>query len=344
MLESGRAADPPIQSPGRVADIDAVIAWVDGGDPVHRRKLLDFLGAGDGDLPSGASATRFGDCGEIDYCVASLLRFAPWIRTIHIVTDAQTPALMARLEGTPFESRVRVVDHRTIFAGYEQYLPTFSSLAIESMLWRIPGLAERFIYLNDDFQIVRSVLPGDFFGEDGVVLRGHWRDGGRRRSVQRLKAGLRSLVGLAPRREQAGNHAAQQMTADMVGFGQRYFQVPHCPHPMRRSTFARYFALWPQRLARNLSFRLRAPEQFVATGLSDHLEFAAGKAVVDNHLGTLRLSPASQWPSTLRRKMRVSDGDASNAFACVQSLDQASAAMRRLTFEWLERRIGPLLA
>ena len=151
---------------------------------------------------AAADPTRFGDCGEIDYCVASLLRFAPWLRTIHIVTDAQTPSLMERLKGTPFEDRVRVVDHKVIFSGYEQFLPTFSSLSIEAMLWRIPGLAERFIYLNDDFQIIRPVALEDFFRDDGVVLRGKWRghaacaawgSGSRRRCLVGCASGERPI-------------------------------------------------------------------------------------------------------------------------------------------------------
>ena len=101
-------------------DVDAVIAWVDGADPAHRRKLQQFLHGKDAGEPA-AAATRFSDCGEIDYCVASLLRFAPWLRTIFIVTDEQTPSLIARLKGTRFEQRVRVIDHREIFSGHEHF-------------------------------------------------------------------------------------------------------------------------------------------------------------------------------------------------------------------------------
>ena len=49
---------------------------------------------------------------------------------------------------------VRLVDHREIFRGHKELLPTFNSLAIESMVWRIKGLAERFLYFNDDVMLV----------------------------------------------------------------------------------------------------------------------------------------------------------------------------------------------
>lgn len=322
-------------------DVDAVIAWVDGADPAHRRKLDEFLKRDSGSTHAAASAaTRFGDCGEIDYCVASLLRFAPWLRKIYIVTDAQTPALMARLKGTRFEGRVHVVDHKVIFAGYEQFLPTFSSLSIEAMLWRIPGLAERFIYLNDDFQVIRPVAVTDFFSDDGVVLRGKWRGTRMRGWGQRLKAALPDSLRFGRKSDPASNHSAQQLTAGMVGFTDKYLQVPHCPHPMRRSKLESFLGAHSRELAMNLGFRLRAPEQFLATALADHMEIGAGTAVIDNRLGTLRLKPDTQGVQTLHAQMDKADGDERIAFACIQSLDQASEEARALVFEWLDRRVG----
>jgi hypothetical protein len=330
--------------PGADADIDAVITWVDGGDPAHRQKLQAFLGSGARREPGAADPTRFGDCGEIEYCVASLLRHAPWLRRIHIVSDAQTPALMATLHGTGFESRVQVVDHRAIFAGYEQFLPTFSSLSIETMLWRIPGLAERFIYLNDDFQLLRPVAATDFFRDGGVVLRGKWRGGRVRRLGQRVKALWSHALRRSGKPKAVSNHTAQQLTAAMIGFHDRYFQVPHCPHPMRRSLLAAYFAEHPQQLAENLAYRLRAAEQFLLVGLADHLELQAGSALIDNRLGTLRLKPSSQGLTGLRRQLARADADPRLAFGCVQSLDVAGAAARQLVFDWLDRRVGRLEA
>ena len=171
--------------------IDAVITWVDGSDPAHRQRLQAYLRECGHAETGGAAPTRFGDCNEIEYCVASLLRHAPWLRTIHIVTDQQAPAFIARLRGTALESRVRVVDHREFFGGYESFLPTFSNRAIECLMWRIPGLAERFVYCNDDFVLLRAVAPTDFFQpEGGLVLRGRWRGDGRVFRRARAGAGL----------------------------------------------------------------------------------------------------------------------------------------------------------
>ncbi|CAH1786367.1 unnamed protein product [Owenia fusiformis] len=43
------------------------------------------------------------------------------------------------------------------------HLPTFSSPAIESHLHRIPGLSDKFIYMNDDVMFGKEVWPDDFY-------------------------------------------------------------------------------------------------------------------------------------------------------------------------------------
>jgi len=40
-------------------------------------------------------------------------------------------------------------------------------LAIETMLWRIEGLADRFLYFKDDMMLVGPVKPADFFSRVG---------------------------------------------------------------------------------------------------------------------------------------------------------------------------------
>jgi len=328
-------------------DIDAIITWVDGSDPAHRARLQAFLQESGLGRAAAADPTRFGDCGEIDYCVASLLRFAPWIRTIHIVVDQQAPALIERLRGSAHEGRVRVVDHRDFFQGFEQHLPTFSNRSIECLMWRIPGLAERFIYLNDDFQLVRPVRAEDFFDEHGIVLRGQWRASGLRRWKLRIKAMGAVLLRVLGRNSRSatarpGNHAAQALSAQLAGFPDRYLQVQHLPHPMRKSVLAAYFAANPEVLANNVPHRLRTEGQFVTTALAAHLELAAGTARVDNRLTTIRLRPDSQDASALARDMARADADPAVCFSCVQSLDLASEPVRAAVIAWLDRRVGRL--
>ena len=318
--------------------VDAVITWVDGGDPAHRDKLAAHLQSIGGAPPPAARAARFHDAGEIDWCVASILRHAPWIDRIFVVTDAQVPPLLARIVGTPLAERIRVVDHRELFAGFERFLPTFNSRAIISLLWRVPGLAEQFVYFNDDFSLLRPVRETDFFRDGKVVVRGQWQAQSHRRLGRRIVLALKRLRGAQP--DRAGNHDAQELSARLAGFADRYYRMFHNPYPMRRSTLESFFAEHPELLESNVSHRLRSSTQFKAEVLAAHLEIARGDAVFDNALHTVQLKPRQQSESRLRAKMARADRDESIAFACVQSLELASPDMQDEIAAWLQRHVG----
>lgn len=135
--------------------IDLVYTWVDGSDPVWRAKYQEVTGR---TPPDG----RCTDAGELAASLRSADRFAPWIRNIFIVSDGQTPACATN------HPRVRVIDHKQIIT--EKYLPLFNSHAIEQWLHRMPGLADRFIYANDDMMFGNTVTPDQFFTRDGRAL------------------------------------------------------------------------------------------------------------------------------------------------------------------------------
>jgi hypothetical protein len=103
------------------------------------------------------------DHGELRYSLRSLERFAPWVRQIFLVTDAQCPTWLK-----PDHPRLRLVDHREIFPN-PGHLPTFSSNAIECHLHRINGLSEFFLYFNDDCFLGKTLSATDFY-QDGKAL------------------------------------------------------------------------------------------------------------------------------------------------------------------------------
>ncbi len=314
--------------------VDAVIPWVDGNDPSHRERLEACLGRGDV-RPAAAQATRFHDDGELEWCVASILRYAPWLRTIHIVTDRQTPPLCARIAGTPLAQRIRLVDHREIFAGHEQHLPTFNSRSICSLLWRIRDLAEHYVVFNDDFAILRPLEPAAFFRDGRVVLRGGWHA----QSGHGTLGALRRLLkrGHADR---AGNREAQELSARLAGFDRRYYRLPHVPYPFRRATLQAFFEARPDLLERNIAHRLRSSQQFLAESLAAHLEIAHDGAVLGDRLRVVQIKPGEQHEWRLRAKLREADRDATVAFACVQSLERAPPALRAQIGAWLDRHVG----
>jgi UDP-N-acetylglucosamine-lysosomal-enzyme len=108
------------------------------------------------------SSNRFRDSDELRYSLRSLVRNAPWIRHIYLVTDNQLPHWL-----NVDTKRLTVVSHQQIFLN-KSHLPVFSSPAIEAHLHRIPNLSSKFIYFNDDVFLGASVFPDDFFSVQGV--------------------------------------------------------------------------------------------------------------------------------------------------------------------------------
>ncbi len=140
--------------------VDAVYTWVDGDDPAWRARFAEHARA---HASSAAVARRrFACLGTLQASVRALLRLAPWIRRVHVITDDQTP------RGLPDDPRIRLCSHRAVFRDPAD-LPSFSSSAIEAQLAFVPGLAEHFLYLNDDMLIASEVEPGDFFTDDGAM-------------------------------------------------------------------------------------------------------------------------------------------------------------------------------
>jgi len=145
--------------------IDAVYTWVDGADPDWtKRKNAALQRTGQGQInPIAANDSRYTSRDELRYSFRSLATFAPWLRRIFLVTDDQVPAWL-----DPEHPRITVVSHRQIFDD-TSVLPTFNSHAIESRLHRIPGLAEHFVYFNDDMFLGRPVRPTTFFHANGIA-------------------------------------------------------------------------------------------------------------------------------------------------------------------------------
>lgn len=140
-------------------DIDMVYLWVNGNDPKWKEKRDAFIGR-----PTEADVNcvgRYADNDELKYSLRSVQKYAPWIHRIFIVTDDQVPCWL-----DTDNEKIQIVDHREIMPA--QCLPCFNACVIEHHLHNVPGLAEHFIFANDDMYINRPVSPGDFFAADGL--------------------------------------------------------------------------------------------------------------------------------------------------------------------------------
>ena len=138
-------------------DIDFVILWVDGSDPAWLREKNKYRGITEDE---SNSVNRYRDWGLLPFWFRGIEKFTPWVRRIHFVTWGHLPAFLRT--DIP---KLHIVRHDEFIPA--DYLPTFSSHAIEMNIHRIPGLADHFVYFNDDTFLLRAFQEEEFF-RDGL--------------------------------------------------------------------------------------------------------------------------------------------------------------------------------
>ena len=136
-------------------DIDIVVTWVDMNDPDWKKEFLKYSNKKEIEN-NGLVDARFRDYGFLKYWFRGIEKFAPWVRKIHFVTAGQKPIWL-----NTENPRINLVDHKEFIP--HDFLPTYNSVVIERYMHKIPGLAEKFIYFNDDFYLIRETPQERFF-------------------------------------------------------------------------------------------------------------------------------------------------------------------------------------
>lgn len=320
-----RATYTPLSSP-----IDAVITWVDGNTPSHRRSRAQYMAKASAPLHENAvNPHRWGSNDEILYCIQSIANFAPWTRTIWIVVDSEVPDLSAL--SADVCSKIKYVYHRDIFGEFQSALPTFNSLAIESLIWRIEGLSERFLYFNDDVFLTAPLTPSDVFEGFKPVLRGRWADFSDLAANTAMQSDPAKF-----------NYFMQINAASMIGFdAARLFRCAHVVHPLRRTVMAQLFNEHTRAFVSNIGCRFRDLSQFLPQGLHNHACIAAGSAVISSAEDHLHIKsgqgascpPSDTWALLQRAK------DPGIKFLCANDWPQLEALLPEAR-PWLSNVIG----
>lgn len=136
-----------------IIDIDVVVLWVDGTDPEWQIEKAKYRTNKEDD---SNAVNRFRDWGLMPYWFRAIEQFLPWVRTVHFVTCGHVPEWLDL--DCPKLHHVRHEDYLP-----KEVLPTFNANAIEMNIHRIPGLAEHFIFFNDDMFVIRPLLKMSFF-------------------------------------------------------------------------------------------------------------------------------------------------------------------------------------
>lgn len=293
-----RAAAPAVLTASDSAEpcfpVDVVYTWVNDRDPEWRARYGEALRDHDpGELGGqSASPARFRNRDELRYSLRSLALNARFVRRVYIVTAGQVPEWLAR--DVP---NVRVVPHEEILEP--ECLPTFNSHAIETALHRIDGLAEHYLYLNDDFFFGRGCRPSTFFTHDGLT---------------KLFPDRRATVPPGPAAPtDRPVDSASKNTRDLI---QAEFdlavayKMQHIPYPQRRSVVAEMEERFPavfKQTAHN-TFR-HYTDVNVASCLSHYYAYATGTAVPARVPATY-INIGNPWASLqMRRLLRRGDSN-----------------------------------
>jgi hypothetical protein len=241
-------------------DIDMVFSWVDGNDPVFRARraaaMADhFVGEGDD------ADARIRQIDELKYALRSVHVFAPWVRRIFIATDSPVPEWLVP---HPKVTIVRAEDHFTDLSA----LPVYNSHAVESQLHHIPGLAEHFLYSNDDMFFGRTLSPTMFFSPGGVT--------------KFIEAGTRIGLG-ANHPERSGFENAARVNRQLLWerFGKIITRhLEHTAAPLRKSVLLELEGEFSQDFARTQASRFRASTDIsVTNSLYHYYALMTGRAV-----------------------------------------------------------------
>ncbi|MGW4891671.1 stealth conserved region 3 domain-containing protein [Kitasatospora sp. NPDC004240] len=244
--------------------VDAVVTWVDDGDPAWQRRRAaarEALTGVPAKGPAGDADQRFRNRDELRYCLRSIASYAPWIRRIFLVTDDQVPDWLDT--GRP---GLTVVPHRDLFAGSGAG-PVFNSHAIETRLHLIPDLAEHFLYFNDDMFLGRALVPEDFFLGNGLPR--YFPDD---RVIPPGEAGPEDSVYVSAQK----NTRAALATA----VGRSYPRtLKHAPYPLRRSVLTESAERFAEELAGTVHSPFRAAADLAPITLATHFAHATARAV-----------------------------------------------------------------
>ena len=321
--------------------IDVVITWVDGSDPQHKAKRQSFQKNAGHSHAEAIRETRFGHCGEIYYCIASILKYAAFVNRIWIITDNQTPEFLTAFSdaGLCAPDFIQIVDHTEVFRHYEDLLPTFNSLSIEAVCWRIPGLAEHFIYMNDDFFINQPLDPEFFFTDGKPNLRGWMATPSHRRPKVLMRRFLRKITFRRPN-SRPSFRLAQEAGSTLTGNRDDFLHVGHHPHPMRKSVISEYFKDNPGILAQQIAYRFRDAKQYLPVSLANHLE------IMRHATPVLPIEQEAYFQHSSKRSRagvleKIRNGV--HPYGCLQSLDETPADVLLNLRTLMSEKFGPFL-
>ena len=309
--------------------IDAVITWVDGSEPNYRLKLEENL------KNKKIIKRQYLQANEIYFCVASIIKFAPFVQKIFIVTDNQKPNLN-EVRHLVSLNKVEIIDHKDIFRDNMDSLPTFNIRSIDALLFKIKNLSNKFIYFNDDMFLIKETSVEDWFKDNKVVLTGSWAKTYNKQLIKTISHKIKNLLNIRP-----SFNAAQSKAANIAGFHNNYFKSYHCGRPQIKSVIKDFYDKNPQILTNQIRYKFRDVRQYMPYSLCWHLlikenlyfESSSNKLVEINKSRNLSAKK-------LKKILRSIDSKAEVKFLNIQDLNMASQETQEVFKNWFIEKLS----
>jgi hypothetical protein len=219
--QSIKTTEIPIQQENHPLDI--VFTYVNNLDLKWYKKALRYK--------SELKSVRYNFHGEIFFSLQLIQKNMPWVHHIYIIHDEQPFPL--HFLSPEFREKVTFIDHQDIIP--QEYLPTFNSQIIECFLWKIPNLADYFIYMNDDFFFGKPIHYSDFF-TDKHQMKMYAEVRNYRLSIPEMSGPFQYLID----REVSAEVFAQEMRIKH----KTYLQLRHVPYSFHRETCKKAYEIF----------------------------------------------------------------------------------------------------
>ena len=309
--------------------IDAVITWVDGSEPNYQRKLKEYL------TENNTLKRQYFQANEINLCVASILKYAPFIRKIFIVTDKQRPNLDS-IKHLVTLDKVEIIDHEEIFRDNKDCLPTFNIRSIDALLFKIKNLSDKFIYFNDDMFLVKETSQEDWFINNKAVLTGVWAKTYNKQVIKTLSHRIKKFINVRP-----SFNAAQSRAANIVGFHDKYFKSYHCGRPQIKSVIKNFYDINPERLTNQIKHKFRDGRQYMPYSLCWHLLIKKNLYVESSTNKLVEINKSKNLSAKKLENILISiDSKANVKFLNIQDLNIATQETQQVFQNWFIKKLS----
>ena len=309
--------------------IDAVITWVDGSEPNYKLKLEENL------KNKKIIISQYTQANEIDFCVASIIKFAPFVRKIFIVTDKQKPKFSGIRHMVSLE-KIEIIDHEEIFRDNLDCMPSFNIRSIDALLYKIKDLSDKFIYFNDDMFLIKETTKEDWFKDNKAILTGSWAKTYNKQLIKTISHKIKNLLNIRP-----SFNAAQSKAANIVGFHNKYFKSFHCGRPQIKSVIKDFYDKNPQRLTNQIRYKFRDGRQYMPYSLCWHLLIKENLYVESSTNKLVEINKSRNLSAKkLEKILKSIDSKAEVKFLNIQDLNMAEPETQQVFQNWFIRKIN----